>query len=393
MSTPDRSPGWDKRAVNRIAKEQYGGLRAMFDAHGWSTDGRVISQMAPTRVTETYGSVAAFEAAHNSGLDGNPVLNPVAAIKRNPPDVWLTSYYGFNPETWGLVTFTKPEDRSKFIDNSVPGTLIVIYGTKDLSPDQAGRILGVQQVSHRIGPSQNFIEPTRWKIKQHEHPDSWNYGVQCLRAWKLPEEFRPLVDDFASETYSYADARTIGRRGKRLTRNEARKLLKLPFVEVPVYGGRAVDVLGPQKGEDVFTPSRAGPVSQTPHLVREAEGPKHLYILRLHGDTDNFLGYRAKGQMILKVGISASPGTRCDALNRALPEGAFKWHIERSTHRDGLPPFPTSAHAIAGEDAMKAFLHREGRSLGGEFFLSAHDLAMRAWDEGVQAAQGWKGSQ
>lgn len=390
MSTPDRSPGWDKRAVNRIAKEQYGGLRAMFDAHGWSTDGRVISQIAPTSVARTYGSVAAFEAAHSSGLDGNPVLNPVAAIKRNPPDVWLTSYYGFTPETWGLVTFTFESDRTSFIKNSVPGTLIVIYGTKDLPPDQAGRILGVQQVSHLTGPSQDFIEPSRWKIKQSEYPGSWNYGVQCLRAWKLPEEFSILVDEFAPETYSYADARTIGRRGKKLTAKEARKLLKLPFVEIPVYGGRAVELMEAQKGEHVFTPSKAGPVSQTPYLVREAEGPKHLYMLSLRGDLKQFVGEKPAGRRIIKVGFSASPDTRRLAFDAALPGDRVGWDLHRSTFRDGSAPFPSSKHALAGEQAMKDVLSSKGRSLGREFFMADDTAIEEAWQSAIDAAKGWK---
>lgn len=390
MSELDRSPGWDKRAVNRIAKEQYGGLTEMFAAHGWSRNGRVISQIAPTEVVRTYGSVVAFETAHRSGLEGNPVLNPLAAIKQNPPDVWLTSYYGFNPETWGLVTFTEPSDRARFIENSVPGTLIVIYGTKDLSPDQAGRILGVQQVSHLIGPSQDFIEPSRWKNKQSTNPESWNYGVQCLRAWKLPEEFSPLIDDFAPETYSRDAARTIGRRGKRLTSNEARKLLQLPFVEVPVYGGRPVEFLEPQKGAEVFTPSKPGPVSQNPRLVREAEGPKHLYVLNLDGEIRHFINEKPAGRRIIKVGFSVSPDSRRVTFNAALPGNRFEWEIHRSTFRDGEPPLPSSNHALAGENALKDILVREGSSLGNEFFLASDEAIDKAWRFAVATAKGWK---
>lgn len=362
----------------------------MFDAHGWSTDGRVISQIAPTKVVGTYGSIAAFELAHRFGRDGNAMLDPKAAIMRNPPDVWLTSYYGFDPESWGLVTFTDQGDRANFIDQSVPGTLIVVYGTKDLKTGEAGLILGVQQVSHVIGPSEKFIEPTRWEIKQESKPDSWNYGVQCTRAWRLPEEFRPLVDDFAPSTYTIDDARTIGRRGKRLTSREARKLLKLPLVEVPVYNGRPVALLPPEEGEQALTPSRPGPVSQSPRLVREAEGPKHLYILNMRGELRHFIGEKQAGRRIVKVGFSVSPDNRRMAFDAALPGNKISWEVHRSTFKDGKPPFPSSKHALAGEQAMKGHLQKCGRSLGGEFFL-ADDVAIEdAWRLALKAAKGWK---
>lgn len=390
MNNDERSPGWDKRAVNLIAKEQYGGLRPMFDEHGWTTDGRIISQIAPTKVVETYGSIAAFELAHRFGKGGNAVLDPQAAILRKPPDVWLTSYYGFDPETWGLVTFTDPADRANFVEQSAPGALVVVYGTKSLKTKDAGRILGVQQVSHIVGPSEDFIEPTAWAAKQGRNPKSWNYGVQCTRAWRLPEEFRPLVDDFAPDTYSTNDARTIGRRGKRMTSREARTLLKLPFIEVPVYNGQPVELLPPQLGEIVLTPSKPGPVSQTPRMVREAEGEKHLYILKMRGELQHFIGEKPAGRRIVKVGFSVSPDSRRMAFDAALPGNRISWEVHRSTFKDGMPPFPSSKHALAGEKAMVNYLKENGRSLGGEFFLASDDAIERAWSLGVKTAKGWR---
>ena len=67
MTEPNRQPGWDKRAINQLAHDQYGGLDGMFEAHGWNAAGRVISQIAPTKVVETYGSVEGFVKAHEGG--------------------------------------------------------------------------------------------------------------------------------------------------------------------------------------------------------------------------------------------------------------------------------------------------------------------------------------
>lgn len=95
MSEFDRTPGWDKKAINRIAKEQYDGLANMFKEHDWLKGEKTYGQIAPTYVKQTYGSVDAFERAHSKGLDRNGLYNPFAAIRSDPPNVWLTSYYGF----------------------------------------------------------------------------------------------------------------------------------------------------------------------------------------------------------------------------------------------------------------------------------------------------------
>lgn len=67
MRDEAHGPGWDTKALNRIAREAYGGLAQMFAAHGWATDGKSVSQIARTRVIETYGSIRAFVRTHEAG--------------------------------------------------------------------------------------------------------------------------------------------------------------------------------------------------------------------------------------------------------------------------------------------------------------------------------------
>ena len=178
--------------------------------------------------------------------------------------------------------------------------------------------------------------------------------------------------------------------GLRLTSAEARGVLDLNLVEIPVYGGERVEPQLPGAAKQVLLPSRPGPVSQSGYMVREAEGPKHLYMLRLHGDADKFLGYESSGRSIVKIGFSASPKTRCDAHNKALPACAFKWEVDKSTDADERSPFPSSGHALAGEEEMKQILSDEGKSLGGEFFLAETQSVDRAWRAAIVAAENWK---
>ncbi|MCA1748846.1 MAG: hypothetical protein LC634_04715 [Sphingomonadales bacterium] len=390
MSEADRSPGWDKRAVNRIAKEEYGGLAAMFRVHGWTKDGHTYGQIAPTKVKQTYGSIDAFEKVHKRGLTANELYNPIAAIRSDPPNVWLTSYYGYDPENWGLLAFGSEGDRAKFIRESDPGALIVVYGTKGLGTNEAGKVLGVQQVSHRIGPSQQFVSPPAWAIKQSEakNRSRWLFGVQSTRAWYVVPEERPSIEAFADATWSRRDARAIGRYCKRLTKGEARKILELEMFEGSVFGGRQIESISFGKGRELLRPSRPGPVSQEGFQVSESEGPKHLYMLELTGEkVGSFVDGKLGKKRIVKIGFSKSPEVRGQCFNRALPGNQFEWVVSRSTHDEGIEPYPSSHHAKAGEQAMVRFLNDHGGSLGGEFFTAKPSLLQEAWKIGKRAAQ------
>jgi hypothetical protein len=394
VSEPSRQPGWDKRAINQIASDLYGGLGPMFEAHGWETGGRVISQIAPTKVVQTYGSVEAFVRAHQDGREWNAMLDPLAAIRADPPQVFLKSFHGFDPETWGFLGYTEASSREKFVRESKPGALLVVCATsKAPNSKERLRVLGMQQQSHIYGTKWDFLAPERQAAEQSDpaRVDAWANALKALRAWRIPEEDRPFVRDIFPDTHKGgANGTAIGSYGLRLTLEEALRILDLPLYEVSVFGSAPVEALIPGPAQQILSPSRPGPVSQSGYMVREAEGPKHLYILRLHGDADKFLGYGASGHSILKVGFSVSPQTRCDAHNVALPACAFEWKVEKSTYAEQRSPFPSSRHALAGEGEMKKLLANEGKSLGGEFFLAETKSVDRAWKAAIVAAENWK---
>jgi hypothetical protein len=319
------------------------------------------------------------------------MMNPLDAIRRDPPNVWLTSFYGFDPGSWGYLGFSTPGQRSGFIRRSEPGVLVVVYGTGTAAPDQLGKVIGVLQCSHRVNNAKAFMSPMAWAAKEQsaESAGKWDLGVKATRAWRVAPENRPPIADFANETYSPGRGQTIGSQGMPLTTAEAQRLLDLDLQEVPVFGEIPVLEAAFGKGADVLVPSKPGPVSQSPFAVREAEGPKSLYILALDGDTSAFLGREAGMQKIIKVGVSKTPIGRCDDHNRALPRGAFVWRVFRSNDHVGAMPFPKSRAAIEGETEMKRVLVAQGQSLGGEFFLADDQAIEKAWESGMIKANEW----
>lgn len=115
--------------------------------------------------------------------------------------------------------------------------------------------------------------------------------------------------------------------------------------------------------------------------------PRELYILRLDGDIDAYLGRSASGCAIVKVGLSASPDLRRQTFQKAMPRGAFNWQIERTTRAIGLSPYASHAAAVKGEDAMKRHLAAHSEWLGGEFYLATEETIEAAWQAGCDAAQ------
>ncbi|MBZ9703241.1 MULTISPECIES: hypothetical protein [unclassified Mesorhizobium] len=376
------SQGGDAQAIGHIAKSYYGSYRNMFQVHGWDVPGDKMMTSAPSLIVREYGSVQRFEELHAPG----DLMSPMEAIYSDPPNVWLTSFYGFRPEEWGLLGFTDEGRRRSFIEGSRPGVLVVVYGAGQAEKDDLYQIIGIQQCSHQLGHTRQFMAPAAWDAKQRdpERADKWNYAVKATRAWRVTPESRIYVRDFAPKATETEAWQHIGARGVPLSRQEALNILKLDLQEVEVYGENPIIGSSPGSAKEILAPSKAGPVSQNAFVTRESEGPKHLYVLKLQGDTDAFLGEPASGKIVVKAGFSRSPQTRCDDHNRTLPKCAFRWEVLYSGVKSGFEPHPSSKHANAGELAMQQILCRSptGTSLGGEFFLADTNLVAEAWTEG-----------
>lgn len=316
-------------------------------------------------------------------------MSPYQAIEATPPNVWLTSFYGFNPESWGFLGFSNDGQRKRFIRETEPGALVVIYGHKSRAPEQQrGMVIGVQQVTHNVNFAKAFMSPGEWLRKEadSETAGKWDLAVKAIRAWRVAPEVYVPIEAFAPETYSSGRAQAIGSQGMRLAPDEARNIFDLTLVETTVFGEIPIDGAVAASGSDLLSPSQPGPVSQSGYFCKESEGTKSLYILELLGDPNAFLGSDTGGKRIVKVGISKSPISRCDSLNRALPECAFKWRVRTSNEMLGLDQFTSSKPALRAETAIKEFFHRQEKSLGGEFFLIDINTVEQAWSVAMEAA-------
>src|SRR5690606_26780323 len=87
---------------------------------------------------------------------------------------------------------------------------------------------------------------------------------------------------------------------------------------------------------------QAGPASSDGYDVASGSQwtPRELYILRLDGDVDAYLGRPASGRVIIKVGLAASPDIRRQTFQKAMPRGTFQWKVDRTTSGCGLALCP-----------------------------------------------------
>lgn len=318
-------------------------------------------------------------------------------FERSPPDVWLTSMWGFDPEIWGFLGFTEESDQRWFLERSKPGALVAVYVTTGpkAPPELRGKLVGILEIGARRGRGQDFMPGDHFAAKERDPSERnrWNNAIEVTRAWRVVPGQEPEIELLLPRTLGPSKGegnhrRMIGRRGRRVDISELNKLKSLPVVETPVYRGRRT--LDPDPcllGEKLKT-SRAVPRSTSPYSVDEEDGPKHLYILRLKGNLANFLDKTKDelvGMEVIKVGYSKAPDLRCRAFNKALPRCAFEWEVWKTENGD--PPHANWRIAQDGEDAMKAKLADLGAEpLGGEFFLASSGAALNAWASGQKAA-------
>lgn len=304
---------------------------------------------------------------------------------------WITSFWGWKPEIWGCIGFTQEGRRNTFLKEESDPFLMVIYVTenaKNLEDERlAGQVAGFYEVTKVIGDRNEFIHPSNFDLA----PEQWRYSLKASRAFEILPEFRPSIREFEPEIHENKREQTVAKNAALLSEDAFERLESLPIREVPVYGVNTE--IDPAISTPASTSSNGkGYVSCGAHngsgynVPPESDSEKELYILRLLGNTNHFLGYPSEECEIFKVGLSISPETRRACFNRAIPEGAFSWEVHRSTLLDQDDRYPDFRIAERGEMAMKKYLSENGKWLRGEFYLADSKTINSAWKLGREAA-------
>ncbi len=314
--------------------------------------------------------------------------------------VIFTSFWGWAPHTWGTMGWTGEQGltrRTNLLKELSDPLIAAIYVTK--SSDQVelrGMVVGFYLMSHETGHRNEFTHPSLHDLT----PEKWEYSLRALRAFSYVPERRIKATDFDPTLAGGSRALAVAKWGEVLTdRVKIAQLREAPWVESNVYfpPGEAAGV-EEEFEEEAFEPlrgfTRAGPANKNGYVVSSSaqELKRQLYILRLDGITDAYLGRASNGKLIFKVGLSASPELRRLSLQSAMPDGAFHWQVHyHSGSADQEVGFSFRA-AVAGENAMKMALFKNSDWLGGEFYLASESDIDTAWKLGRAAAHAFQKS-
>ena len=382
--TSNYSQGGDAQAISRIVKSYYGSYRKMFDAHGWNEpDGKKLMISAPALIVGEYGSIQRFEELRKPN-----VMNSGQIFWTDQTSVIFTSFWGWTPETWGTVGFTGDRGqtrRANLLKELSDPFICVCYVTSNktyIDPKLKGMIAGFYLVSHETGDRDEFTDP----IHHGRDSEKWRHSLKATRAFSYLPEYRLSVRDF--DPAMLKKARSVSAMGEIITdRVKIMRLRERPWIEVDVYSQdqseSLADATQPGKGK-----VRAGPASKSGYEVSQGTHhlPRELYVLRLSGDADSYLGKSAKGRSIYKIGLSVSPDLRRQSFQKSMPCGAFIWKIERRSRDVGFGVIQSFDSAVAGENAMKEYLKTCADWLGGEFYLAHQSEIDAAWQAGHDAA-------
>jgi len=328
----------------------------------------------------------------SDAFEGEVESNVTHPILDRYDEARITSFWGWTPESWGCVGFTEAGRRDTVISETTNPFIMVVYVTKNAGEprgdtDYRGYVAGFYEMTHEM------VDRDEYTDKQHHstEPQKWRHSLRAKRAFEIIPEDRPHITALEPSIYDERRAQAVAAHSSVLSNNALKKLKTYSYREIPVF--RSHDY--PRSG--VISPSSkrsnskgyvlGGNVNGSGYYVPpERDGEKELYILCLQGNTEAFLGEPAEGRKIYKVGLSISPMTRVKFFNRAMPDGQFSWKINRSTIKDGDERYPDFKSAESGEMAMKKFLSKSSKYLGGEFYLATEDAVFRAWVIGRKAA-------
>ena len=306
---------------------------------------------------------------------------------------WITSLWGWSPDTWGCWAFSQEGRRDTFLQQEGFPFLVVNYVTENAPSSLAdglhGKVVGFYEITDTFGHRDEFTHPSFRSLE----PGKWQYALKASRAFEILPEYRPTIREFDPSIRSEGRELPVAKHGAKLPSNSFQLLKTYPIREVPVFGCSVPVDAGILTAGSTNNKGK-GYVSGGAHsgggysVPPESDSEKELYILRLNGDEKTFLGYETHGKGIFKVGLSISPETRRQCFNRAMPEGAYQWLVHRSTQADGHDRYPDFKAAEKGEMAMKKFLADAGYVtwLGGEFYLADSETINTAWTVGRETA-------
>lgn len=288
--------------------------------------------------------------------------------------VWLTGFWGFNPEEEGILGFTDPLDRDRLFGLIDERQLVCIYGAA--SPETDSRLvhhlLGVLEVERTpIDSWEKMSDAAKTRNIALGRQEKWRHAKPVRRAWRTNHTLD--VKQVFPKSYDPNNGRYIARFGTWLVPQEARWLLeKVPFAQTNVFGETPIMVLNDGNAKtgsilSLLKPSHGVFGSFGDRSYEVQDNPHKLYLAVFPSSPELLAGRPVPtGAGLVKIGISGNIKNRLRALNLSFPQTAtIGWRITR------MAQFPDRFSAADAEASFKVQAIEEfgASSLGKEFFI------------------------
>jgi hypothetical protein len=287
--------------------------------------------------------------------------------------VWLTGFWGFDPEEVGAMGFTDERDRDRLFQLIDKRQLVCIYGAASPETDRniVHHLLGILEVERTpIDSWERMSEVAKKRNIELGRRNKWRFAMPVRRAWRTKHTLD--VNQVFPHSYDPSKGQYIARFGTWLIPDEARWLLEnVPFSQTNVFGEPPIsdEIDANQTAPlSVFLKPSSGVFGSFGDRNFQIEDkPHNLYLAHFPSSPELLAGRRLEaGWGLVKIGISGDLKNRLKALNLSFPETTeISWKIIRKAQ------FPDRASAANAETAFKTrSVENYGAiSLGREFFV------------------------
>jgi hypothetical protein len=255
--------------------------------------------------------------------------------------VFASRFWGFDPQTWPIISFGLEGNRDALVRASHPGDRLVFIGTETEgteAPDR-GRLLGIAQIGRTPIDSAAVLDLSRLKPSAFDENGRirWPKGLPMLRAWRFVD--RPLVTDVLRRQLTYEA--TI--RAVLLDPEDTAAVLALRTEETPVAESPEV-VRQRQQQSALQATTGPRPSTWTGETGRNADEPSFTYAFQF-GQRD-----------LWKIGHAKDVKARLAEVNTHVPFEVLgeQWQPVLQ-HR-----WPTEGDAYAMEQRVLATLRTPG---------------------------------
>lgn len=255
--------------------------------------------------------------------------------------MFVKLFWGFDPPTWPMVTFSQVGGLNRLLRNAGPRDLALFVGTSSAPTaiHERGKILGFAEFGRKRFDATKVEWPQPFPPNTYDAQGrfKWPHAVAMTRAWRISEPPK------AARNLGFRIDVTIASNVRLLDAERAAWVLSHPFVPVELPDVPALR--STRAMEDLLAGNRRNskgpaPSSWNGPVSRDATGEAFTYVLRF-GKRD-----------VWKVGWADDPAKRAAEVGVHVPEEAIgeNWRI-RITQR-----WESAAAAYAMEQRLLSIL-------------------------------------